>query len=743
MSSYRFGVREAALFLAALLFVLLIQGALPFLAAPTMGQAVWAMGFSQSFLNDSIFSIYAHNFGAPNPAAIAFGLAGAWPAAVLMKCGLTAIDAYSAMIGLWMTVAFVSAYKFGRYFSVSPALAILGAVAWGTMPVIWAHAGYSMLSTGIALLPFYFLTLLPLISVGGGNELPHKTADVKRIFGYFVACIIAIFMDGYSFMMFAAGGGLLGLCSFIKAEKEHRNMLLRFSFPIYLSGLGLAYALYALYVGKPQFESAPMDFFRGWGVDLTFLVVPTRGVHWVMDALGLSIPRSEDVFFGDFSVWTTSFCLPVIVGAFWAFRRLSAERRMAMGFAVVALFGFYMALGPSLKINSVKPAGQPNMQLMPKEFAIAGTGSEVLSGAVPGFKNMRASYRWLALGVFASWVLLAMVLSLQHRKYVTSGAILLGFVILLNLPHIPEKLENDIQHRDGFLALESDVINDMAQVVSPGERVAFLPWRNDFLVNYAASRLKIVTYNIGGDKNLEEAMSHWPSTMREFPMATVDTDFASRVLLLLAKKEADVVILPYIDTLWAGDEWTYPVEFKDALSPVVKNLVSSGMVEVDDREYYATVRLKPALIPLAGTTKFEEAVGRRECTPPYCLRRNGFVAPENSFVGIVRDGKLRSTGIGGFLYFGPYVAMKKGEYQLTVRGKSKTADSAWVDVVSGRGAAVHGQFKLNANSSDRDQTIVAGNIKLDSSVEDLEVRVHVEGQDRVVLQGYSLEPVKE
>jgi len=392
-----------------LAFILFLHGAVPFFADPTLGQAVWTTGFSRSFINESIFSIYAKNFGLPEPTAITFGLAGAYPASLLIAGGLHPADAYSAVVAMWLCLAFFGAWRIGLLFELKPSLAILGAVLWMSMPIIWAHAGYSMLSVGIGLLPFYFWAVLRLFFC---RQECYLTASLFASI-YVVACLIAVFMDGYSFMMFAVGSSLLGAYLFA-AFSELRRHLMIFGFPVRLLSFSLAYIFYATYIGNPQFDPAPLNFFRGWGLDLTFLVIPTQGIHWLWDTLGLSVPRSGKELFGDASVWMTTFSLPIIVVgavAWWTTRR---QIKLVSGFLLVALFAFYMAMGPSLKVNSTKP--KPMLPGMPAELAIAPTGNAWLSEKVPGFRNMRAAYRWSALGIFSSWVLFIVLLARTEKR---------------------------------------------------------------------------------------------------------------------------------------------------------------------------------------------------------------------------------------------------------------------------------------------------------------------------------------
>lgn len=594
------------IFLLALAGILFLHGAVPFLATPTSGQAHWITGFSQSFVNESIFSIHANNFGAPSPAAMVFGLAGGYPAGLLIAAGLHPADAYSAMAALWLGLGFFGTWRIGLMFGLSVPVAALGGVLWMSMPVVWAHSGYSTLSLGIGLLPFYFWAGLRIFtrSTMSWGDAVHSTVL------YITACLISVFMDGYSFMMFAVGASILAAYVFIRFSDLRRHLFV-FAFPLHVVGFGLAYVLYAAYIGKPQFHPAPLDFFRGWGVDLTFLVIPTQGIHWIWDAFGWSVPRTDRTLFGDASVWATTFSIPVIVTGLVAWWGVIKQTKLASGFLLLALFGFYLALGPSLKIDSTRPEilqiqkpGQPS-RLMPAEFAIAPTGNAWLSEAVPGFKSMRASYRWSALGVFGFWALLMLRLGrTEGRVSAWWGIALLVLLITANLPNLERKWNGDKAYREMFFRIDADLVSDMELTLQKGELVAFLPYRNDFLVNYLAPRLGIRTYNIGGDKNLIEARKSWPPTMRQFLLGQVDPGFVDRVLLLLARGEADVVVLPFIDMLWAAHAWPAPTKFKQDLLPVIEELIASGFVEVDERGYYAVVRLAPRFLSTLQSGEF-------------------------------------------------------------------------------------------------------------------------------------------
>ena len=610
--------REGALAAAAIAFTLLLHGAVPFFMMPTMGQAVWATGFSQSFANGPWYSIYAHDFGIPKPAAIAFGLAGAWPASLLIRSGLHPADAYSGMAAFWLIVAFVSACQIARNVGATRPAALLGAVAWMSMPVIWAHAGYSMLSLGIGLLPFYFLAALNLFLF----ERAVDEVTVSTAAFYFLAAIVAIFMDGYTFVMFATGATIL-LAFAVISQPEIRSTLLRIALPVHVASFALAYVLFGAYIGKPTFDAQPIDIFRGWGLDLSFIVIPTRGLHWLPDLLGASVERSDATYFGDTSVWATTFCLPVILAglvAWWVAR----THRIKIGTAalLIAAFGFYMALGPSLKINATKPGAlqlsHPGQQsaLMPAAMAVMPTGNAWISETLPGFKVMRASYRWSALGVFSLWLLVMIgVAHADGRNRAPWAFALLGLTVL-NLPDIPKRWHVYLDARAMFQQIDRDLVSALRKAVRKGQTVAFVAWGNDFAANYLAPRAGFRTFNIGGDKNLYDAQTQWPSEMLALG-GELNPGQASTAVQMLRNGTAEVVIVPYFHMLWSMDAWpcidettamlpmeriqeirhkpgfVCPLQRKDEASSFVKSVQASPYVEVVDSKFFATIRLRP------------------------------------------------------------------------------------------------------------------------------------------------------
>ena len=728
-------IKSISLPLCGFVFVLLIHGVIPFFGTPTLGQAVWLMGFAESFALDDTVGIYATSFGYPTKMPIAFGLPAAYPAAYLSTLGFRAPDAYSIVFSIWFLLAYLGAIGFARYLGVRKALSIFSACLWLCMPITWGHSGYSALSLSLSLLPFYFFLAIKLFTSPSIDSLKRYA----WLISYVLTCSVALFMDGYGFMMFALGASILWLYIFLR-NKALQDYLVCVALPVHILSFGLAYGLYATYIGMPSYETSSLDFFRAWGVDITFLVMPTEGVHWFFDVIGASIARSSSEFFGDASVWRTTFMLPLLLVGIFSWFSIRRKDWLASGFLLIALVGLYLSLGPSIKFDSVKPEGYTGA-LMFDDMAVLPAGTEIISENVPGFKDMRAAYRWSALAFFGLWALLALYLSkckLSRYSSVMNFSIVCSLIIIY-IPNPSQQLSSSVNNRNGFHGIHSDFITPLKNDLNKNEVVAFLPYRNDFLINYAASILDIRTFNVGGDKNLKLASQNWPKVMSDFKMGQVDAKFFQRVQYQLLTGETDAVVLPYIDLLWGAHKWPALPKYKGQLAHVVNSLKEIDVFLLTERPLYSVIRLSEKYRDNDKVIEVLKKIKADNCFyNNVCIKYSHLTSDQvKTKVGIYDNGRIKSDYRSGFLMYGPYVALEEGSYHLTVMGKARHVVGARIDVVSSKGTVVHAEFSLDEYLPSPD-VLFDGKIYVPEEITDLEVRLYVQDDNDIQLNGYDL-----
>ena len=600
--------RHVVPFVAALAIVAAVYGAVPFVALPTLGQALWISSFAQSFVNGGWPAIFAHNFGIPHAASIAFGLSGAFlESAFIAATRLNAADAYSATILTFLAFALWGATRYAGMLGLRYPYALALALVWGTAPVVWAHAGYSMLSIGIAMLPLYLWSALRVC-----EAVMQQRAWLPAAACFVVVGILSVFTDGYTFVMFAFGTGIQYV-GYLVARSAARGRLLRIGIPVYAVGFGLAFVLFFKFIGGHDYAVDSLSFFRGYGVDATMLALPTKGLFWFWDVVHIGLERNDAYYFGDASVWITTFStvfvLLGIVGC-W----LTKDRARAIPLLVVGALAFYLALGPSFKIHSQRPAedrAAGNFRSdMPEQDAVAPTGTAVLFEYVPGLKSMRAPYRWTALGAVSFWALFALLVAeLVKRDRANVAWTLIVLAVLTSLPeyHVrlmgskvdPKRrtvpLHAPMTSRQQFVAFSQTVVADFRQDVPQGSTVAFYPQSNDFLAAYLAASANVRTFNIGGDKNLAAAREHWPDPINAL-FASDPHSLADHIEATLSAGDANVVVVSYIDLLWDAHRWPPRPEglaaSRAAYAGALQALAADRRLDVKARPYYAMITLR-------------------------------------------------------------------------------------------------------------------------------------------------------
>lgn len=592
---------------------ILINNTIPYISLPTLGQALWAMGYAKSISNGGLLNVYALDFGIPQPAAIAFGLSAVLPMGWLIKLGIMPEAAYSLIFSLWLALAFCGAYKFSVLLSKNINIAPFYSLLWLITPIVTKHAAYSMLMLGIALLPFYCWCAFVFIFQENNNRRDYFFAAAL----FLVAALVSIFMDGYTFVMFAVASSFMLLFAYFKAKGKMSFIYGKMT--VFLIVFSLAYFLYSHFIGKSSYHAEPLDFFRGWGVDLSFLIIPSRGVFWFFDYIGWSKQRLFTEYFGDSSVWDTTFSIPFILFGFFGWWKFRNKSLFISCLFVIGVFSLYMALGPSFKFFSTKTDSYvnslANTMLMPEKYALFPTGNSVLSENLPGFNVMRASYRWMALAIFVFWCLTISFMK-EKRNIIQYGSLVLLFILFL--PNIPGTWKNGRANYNSVLDINKKLVSELKNDIPKDSSVAFIPWGNDFFANYLAPFSGFRSFNIGGDKNLEAALPHWPSVMVNL-QGEINQNKINYLIQLLLNKNVDYVVIPYFNMLWSAHYWvcpsdtlmplsdeTYfslkyelklicPYEIKENLKGNVSAIKALPYLNVLDRKLYAVISINSVL----------------------------------------------------------------------------------------------------------------------------------------------------
>lgn len=593
-----------------LCFFLILYGALPFIGIPTLGQALWSSSFAQSFANHGLFDFYADNIGSPGKAAMAFGLAGAWIQSLFIRVGFFPADAYSLMCAFWIVVAYAAAYKIASRFCKDRRLSIITAAVWVSMPVCWGHTAFSMLAFGMLLLPLYYLSSINLRDCESSSLIEY----LKKSVAHSMCCILAVFMDGYTFMMFALGCfSLLAIEFFL--IKHSRMFLLKRCLPVHLAAFALAYYLYSRYVGVSYADGNYNGYFSITGLNVFNLLVPQQGVSWIFEAAGIGVPAVGDIRM-------TAFSAPIIfLALYMCVRSRRGVDGLSKGALLVFVVALFLSFGPHMQFPRFSQVNFSEISVSLTSFAferfyLIPTGSEFIYKYLPGFNSMRVTFRWIALAIFMLWLFVA----INVRK-VDSGNGKVAFFLLLSIvistPNLSKWVDYSTGQRDLFLEVESKFVIPLGQSIRQSEVVAFVPWTNDMVVPYAASRGGYVTLNIAGDKNIMSAKASWPVNFNAFGhmlMKNITAADAPKVSSILLAGEADVVVVPNIAKLLSlqelpcmainvsdealkkskprGEGFICPSQMMSNNPAIVAALRSDSRLDISENGYFTLARLR-------------------------------------------------------------------------------------------------------------------------------------------------------
>lgn len=528
--------RPAFRFVLALpvLFLAPVYGIWPLDHLMSQGLMLPGLGSIESLARTGVW-LYCPLTWLGEPHAMSYGLPMVQLASLIRRIApvelLTAWNLASLIV---LYAAGLGAQGFLRSMKVDYRIAVPGSMLFPGLPVVYAKAGYPLMLWGFALLA--------------------------------VTLTLALFQEPYSLVMALTFGGWLALGNLIMSGSERRAIWQRvIRALIWVAAVLCAVALYQAYMpGGADYPTMPLGYFRGQGIDLIALIARNPDLYvlgpiWGVGALQplLYFTNSEmtahsylgaGLFLG-----FIGFCLLV-----HPLRRL---RHTGLLFTVVG--AFVMALGPSLKINSIAENRSPEDPVtfksyqMPAEAAVAGLPHGFLYEVAP-FSKMRSVSRWymiVALGLVTMLSLFLQTLAARGRLGVLVAVVLSAWVAVEYWPNVEKRQALGAAFGHSYRLLEVGPVEELSTLLEPGERVAFVSgerYRNKYFTTFLCARIGCSTFNVSGDKPRSIAIAGWPEDMRQKLTRPTDTSERGK---LLDRRYFDALVIPHFDLRWDSYAW--------------------------------------------------------------------------------------------------------------------------------------------------------------------------------------------
>ncbi len=487
------------------------------------------LGLADCFARQPIGRATCDAMGYPTPYPVAFGLplllikglAVRWlpldtaHAALLVDAGVLAI----ALAGMWLLL---------RQLGAGIWLALFGGYLFLSAPIVQGQDGYGSLRYSFALVPLYVWLDLHLRA---RLEAPHRRwlAAAAIASGVLLMRVAALFMDGYGFVMaLLLTGGLFVPWAWTRWQARDTTAVIAGASVLALSTLA-AYVTYTAYFpGAGDFVTMTPAYFRGQGVDLYALAVPSwrflmaeaTGVVQSISAWQAYTdgPPLTDVYLGASTLAAFALGLRVCV------RSSQPRRHLQMAVLAVGAIALLLATGPELKIADFREAGTTDLSQLQLTYEMpegAGTldlGTMWIYQHVPGIKTMRALYRWhlLVRVALVAGAMLGLDWLWRRQRWSSRAlAVTLAALMMVELlPNLPRILEAGRGSWGMMQVVDHTVVEPLRVATAHGERVLLEPCltsapHNDYLASYICGRADVRCYNAAGDKSFAAVAPGW------------------------------------------------------------------------------------------------------------------------------------------------------------------------------------------------------------------------------------------
>ncbi|MDQ7745542.1 hypothetical protein [Hydrogenophaga pseudoflava] len=167
--------------------------------------------------------------------------------------------------------------------------------------------------------------------------------------------------------------------------------------------------------------------------------------------------------------------------------------------------------------------------------------------------------------------------------------------------------------------------------------------------------------------------------------------------------------------------------------PMVREM-DSGLYLIEKREH---LNHAPYHLPEEPSSLTVNRSKEKDYLSRTLLHRASKDLSRHTQVGVPGSRGLASTGNTGYLFFGPYMELSKGQYRLEIRATAPKTDTVVVDVVNARAGRKYLQAQICKEGCSADAPVLL-DLTIPDNESSLEVRMHVQRSDTVLVQSVQL-----
>lgn len=317
--------------------------------------------------------------------------------------------------------------------------------------------------------------------------------------------------------------------------------------------------------GPDTTTTMPLDFYRGAGLDLLYLLLPHEKTlaGAALERAGLTIVRSGEAGLGNPYLGIVALVLAAVLGL-----RFYNKKTIIAGFLGL-LFLSLISLGPSLKLDNPIVWSPTDGEVSFSDYLMSESEARFVFPWAFAFTETplayaRAVWRWqYPIKFLTIWMAIHVACEGLKTKSGKKLAVAIGVFVLVEQVSFPAVSNwSQLPMGEARHNMASTMIVDLSELsmaIGDGRPVIFAPMSNDFASGAMAAVTGGRLFNTSGDRALALHRSRLPSEIRMLNSSYGELDpFVSAIKAAVSSGIVDYVVLSKFHLRWDTTRWPPP-----------------------------------------------------------------------------------------------------------------------------------------------------------------------------------------